>query len=187
MNRPVRLPSPQAGFTLLEVLIAVALFALMMVGTLPLFVRSISDIARNRNLMHMNGGVQSLIDELTVRYGINTGDPLVASMAANTWKVYNTQGKPPTAGDPQAVRLLFTGAGAAGMADRTMQNVLVGQLQYRVETQAGTGRMLATVEIYFFPRSEVVRPVTGIVGLTPAAGKALRMTAIRQQSYIDQP
>ncbi len=185
-----RRAAPQAGFTLVEALVAVALLAFVMLGTMPIFIRSISDVARNRTLMHINGGTQSLIDELTVRYGIDSADPLVARTGVSpngVWQVYNTQGKPPAAGDPIAVTQLFTGAGAAGAADRTMQNVLVGQMQYKVETEAGTGRQLVTVELYYFPRSQSVRPVTGTAALTPATAKALKMTANRHISYLDQP
>src|SRR5207245_3565571 len=78
-SRTLRTRSRRAsrGFSLIEALVAIVIFALMMMGTIPLFVKSTADVARNRNILHYNNGMQALMDELTTRNSINSTDTLV--------------------------------------------------------------------------------------------------------------
>ena len=48
-----------AGFSLVEALVATAIFALIMIGTLPMFFKSMGDTVRNRNRFHFNGEITS--------------------------------------------------------------------------------------------------------------------------------
>lgn len=180
MRSPAR---PAAGFTLVEALVATALFSLVMLGTIPMFVRSISGVARNRNLMSINGGTQALIDELTVRYGINKTDPHI-TMPVGTWKVFNNNPayRPTGSNSPFALQQLFLDPTGAALSTQTR---MVGQLQYTVAT-LGTARVEATVELFYFKAPMWNTTMAGNARILDT-NIPVHMAMIRQVSYIDQP
>jgi prepilin-type N-terminal cleavage/methylation domain-containing protein len=164
------------GFSLIETLVAIVIFALMMMGTIPLFVRSTADVARNRNLLHYNNGMQALMDELTTRNAISSTDAMVTT--GN--HIYNSAIQ--TAPVPSAVAQLFSGNATS---DRVLQNNLLAQVQYVISVDGVRKR--ADVVVYYYTSNRYVSPYTGTGTLTYSAARVLHMSSVAASGYIDTP
>ena len=210
MLNPLAESRTDTGFSLIEALVAAAHFAIITLGIMPVFIRSTQDTARNRNYLHFNGGLQAIMDELTVKaLGTSTGTTgcnAAGPMLNAGWHVYsntydwtlpaNCAANDPTV--PKAVVDLFRGTGATVTTDKTMQNKLLGQVQYRIGTEYGRTR--ADIRIHYFKSANFVVPMTSIcpaecdttfpaLGATPVAPpqSPAHMAVISGSGYIDLP
>jgi prepilin-type N-terminal cleavage/methylation domain-containing protein len=175
------------GFSLIETLVAILIFALMMMGTIPLFVRSTSDVARNRNMMHYNNGMQALMDELTTRNSISATDALVTT-GTRVYTNATCTGSAPSpcgASEPAAVNQLFSGLAAIEGTSRTLQNNLLAQVQYEVVVEGARKRV--NMVVFYYTSSRFVSPVASTTPLTVAGGRALHMSSVSASGYIDTP
>ena len=192
----------QRGFSLVEALIAAALFAMITLGIMPVFIKSSQDTARNRNYLHFNGGLQAIMDELIVKkLGGGTPPMLTAGwhVFSNTTDWTGTAATDPNV--PKAVVDLFRGSSitVANTADKTMQNGLLGQVQYRIASEYSRTRV--DIRIYYFHSPRFVLPMTcsgannacddtypplSAVPTTPPPSP-LHMSVISGSGYIDLP
>lgn len=196
-RRPTRSPrmrSSSSGFSLIEALIAMAIFAFMMMGTMPLFIKSITDTSRNRNQFHFNGDAQAIMDELTAR---KTMSPVVADvmLAAGAHAFSNAATYVPNTNTPNTVVNMFLGS-LSNPNDRIIQNTHLGQVQYQVTVESSRTRV--DLQIFYFIRTQFSRTMAGlcagaasvntpiIASCDPAAPPA-RMAVMRMTSYIDSP
>lgn len=169
------LSSPQRGFSLIEALVAAALFAFILLGTVPLFIRSLQDTARNRNQLHFNNGAQAVMDELTARLWVDPGwaagnaEPGDQTVVSG-WHVYaNAVAQTLNANTPASVTELLRGAGAANTAATTqsVQNNLLAQVQYSISTEFGRRRV--DVQVLYFNSSNYAVSIGALCATGPAS------------------
>lgn len=202
MNNPASAFRENRGFSLIEALIAAALFAIITLGIMPVFVKSSQDTSRNRNYLHFNGGLQAIMDELTVKK-LGSGTP---AMLTAGWHVFNnsTDWTTTSATDtnvPKAVVDLFRGTGTSTVTDKMMQNKLLAQAQYRVGSEYGRTRV--DIRIYYFPSTRYVKSMAGVcsgvsgacddtfpvLGAAPTAPPSppAHLAVLSGSDYIDLP
>lgn len=184
---PAPARATENGFSLVEALIAAALFAFMLLGTLPLFLQSTQATARNRNQIHFNNIVQALSEELVVRRGINGAvDPLVTGthVYPNTSNYYDSGGNP-IPGVPRSVADAFRGTANSQSGDKGVQNNLLAQIQYQVTTEFSRTRL--DIQLYYFKSSKAVKPITTICSgaCDPLAAPPATLAVVSTSTYID--
>lgn len=183
------------GFSLIEALIAAALLALMVAGIVPLFVKSLTDTARNRNQFHFNGATQAVMDELSVRSAMTVPPAIDPMLTAGLHVFSNANIYTASASTPNTVVDLFLGS-KLSFTDKTAQNNLVGQIQYTVAAEFGRTRV--DLQLFYFKRPELTRTMTGLCSgaaginapVVPSCNPAAppgRMAVLQMSSYTDSP